>query len=222
VRDPELRAALTPSYPLGCKRTVISDDFYPALQLPHVSLETGAIVRVERGAVVVAGGGGREVRHALDVLVLATGFDVVASIDSLAVTGRAGVTMREAWAARGGPEAYRGVLAHGFPNLFMMMGPNTGLGHSSMISMIEAQARFTAEVVVTALERELRAVDVRAHASTAYNVALQDALRACVWGGCNSWYNLQGAKNVVLWPFTVARYHWLMRSVKWDDLALAR
>lgn len=219
VADPAARAALlaklSPAYPIGCKRVITSDDFYPALAQPHVSLETGAIIRVVKEGVVVADGAGGERTLPLDVLVYATGFDVVASIDSLGVVGADGLTMRRAFEAKGGPEAYLGVTAPGFPNLFMMMGPNTGLGHSSMITMIEAQARYAAEVVVSARARGYARVEVKEDVCDAYNKGLQAELRKNVWGSCVSWYNLAGAKNVVLWPFTTVAYHLRLRAVDW-------
>jgi cation diffusion facilitator CzcD-associated flavoprotein CzcO len=131
------------------------------------------------------------------VLVYATGFDVVASIDSLGVVGAGGLTLRRAFELKGGPEAYLGVAAPGFPNLFMMMGPNTGLGHSSMITMIEAQARYAAAVIARARARRWTRVEVRADATATYNAFIQGELLKNVWGGCVSWYNLAGAKNVV-------------------------
>ena len=226
VADPALRAALTPDYPMGCKRVIVSDDFYPALCRPNVCLETRPIARLCAEGVVVAdapgkgafggaalgagggaraGGAGGEAVHEVDVLVYATGFDVVASIDSLNVTGRGGVTMAAAFAATDGPEAYLGVAAPRFPNMFFMMGPNTGLGHSSMITMIEAQARYAAEAVAGALADGAKAVEVREDVCAAYNRALQGELKKNVWVNCTSWYNLQGRKNVVLWPFTTIR-----------------
>lgn len=251
VADPAARAALlaklSPAYPIGCKRVITSDDFYPALAQPHVSLETGAILRVVPSGVVVADGAGGEATIPLDVLVYATGFDVVASIDSLGVVGAGGLSMRRAFELKGGPEAYLGVAAPAFPNMFMMMGPNTGLGHSSMITMIEAQARYAAEVIARARARVWARVEVKAAVCDAYNKDLQAELRKNVWGSCVSWYNragrrapagcprtrkgaapnsplpyshtntaVAGAKNVVLWPFTVIAYHWRMRSVDWS------
>ncbi len=224
VPDAALRAALTPDYPMGCKRVIVSDDFYPALGRPNVCLETRPIARLcAEGVAVAAGAPGKpralggaagtaregavpgEALHELDVLIYATGFDVVASIDSLNVTGRGGVTMAAAFKAGDGPEAYLGVAAPRFPNMFFMMGPNTGLGHSSMITMIEAQARYAAEAVAGALAEGAKAVEVRADVCGQYNKNLQAELAKNVWTSCHSWYNLQGVKNVVLWPFTTIR-----------------
>ena len=207
VKDPALRAALTPDYPMGCKRVIVSDDFYPALTLPHVVLETAPIAAVgARGVAVTpspashppraAGEAPGAQRHYdLDVLVYATGFDIVASMDSLGVTGRGGLRMADAFGA-GGMDAYLGCAAPRFPNMFFMMGPNTGLGHSSMITMIEAQARYAAEAIATARARGWASVEVKEGVCAAYNAWLQGELQKNVWSSCNSWYNLQGAVSV--------------------------
>ena len=212
VPNAALRAALTPAYPMGCKRVIVSDDFYPALGLPNVVLETAPIVRCvgegivvaptaathpprtageAQGSAAAAAAGTRQ--YDLDVIVYATGFDIVASMDSLNVKGRGGCSMKEGFSgAGGGGEAYLGVAAVGYPNMFFMMGPNTGLGHSSMITMIEAQARYAAEGIVTALARGWGSVEVREPVCAAYNKSLQGELMKNVWSNCNSWYNLQG------------------------------
>ena len=131
-----------------------------------------------------------------DVIVYATGFDIVASLDSLGVVGPRGVAMRDDSAKRGGPEAYLGLAAPGFPNLFFLAGPNTGLGHSSMISMIEAQARYVAEAIARARVEQWATIEVKADACTTYNATLQSELLKNVWASCVSWYNMQGKKNV--------------------------
>ena len=217
VPNAALRAALTPAYPMGCKRVIVSDDFYPALGLPNVVLETAPIVRCVGEGIVVAptaathpprtageaqgstaaAAAASTRQYDLDVIVYATGFDIVASMDSLNVKGRGGCSMREGFSsAGGGGEAYLGVAAVGYPNMFFMMGPNTGLGHSSMITMIEAQARYAAEAIVTALARGWGSVEVREPVCAAYNKSLQGELMKNVWSNCNSWYNLQGTVRV--------------------------
>jgi cation diffusion facilitator CzcD-associated flavoprotein CzcO len=211
VPNAALREALTPKYPMGCKRVIVSDDFYPALALPNVTLETAPIVRCTEGGIVVAPTGTSyppaapaapaERKYDLDILVYATGFDIVASMDSINVTGRGGATMRAAFAAGGGGEAYLGVCSPGFPNMFFMMGPNTGLGHSSMITMIEAQARYAAECICGALRRGVAAVEVKQDVCDAYNKTLQAELLKNVWSNCTSWYNLQGAVSTCPYSF---------------------
>lgn len=215
---------------------IVSDDFLPTFNRPNVHLVTGAIQRITPDGIVTKpekqperrpGNGGDgdekgEVARKLDVLVYATGYDVVASVDELGVVGKGGVSLRAAFAAKGGPEAYLGMTTPGFPNLFFLMGPNTGLGHSSMIAMIEAQARYAAEAIATAGAKGWASLEVKAPDCEAYNKRLQAELSRNVWTGCVSWYNLQGAKNVSLWPFTVWAYHRAMRKVDWGHYTLEK
>ena len=218
----QLLEAFSPKYPIGCKRIITSDDFYPTFARPNVALETDSIQRVVAEGIVVKDGAGGERTVPLDVIVYATGFDVVASVDSLGVTGVGGLTMKRAFELTSGPEAYLGIAAPNFPNLFMMMGPNTGLGHSSMITMIEAQAGYTARVISRARANGWTRVEVRQDVCDAYNKNLQLEIAKNVWGSCYSWYTLQGVKNVVLWPFTVVAYHWRLRSVDWSAWKCAK
>jgi cation diffusion facilitator CzcD-associated flavoprotein CzcO len=154
VRDKDLRAKLTPSYRLGCKRVLISDDYYPALQRPNVTLETGRIARItEAGAVTEDGRA-----HDLDVIVYATGFDVTATFTRMDLVGRGGLRLKEAWAD--GMGAYQGITVAGFPNYFMLLGPNTGLGHNSVVAMIEIQVQHVLDCL-KALRRGTRAIEVR-------------------------------------------------------------
>ena len=214
VPEPQLRAQLTPQYAFGCKRVIISDDFYPALTRSNVTLVTKPITSVTASGIRVEG----NEEHALDVLVLATGFDVVASMDSLNVTGREGARMirkecdpatkkssgagavNDSSSGNSTPDAYLGVACPSYPNLFLMMGPNTGLGHSSMITMIEAQARFAAEAIAGALGKRLHSIEVKREVCENYNRMLQKELLNNVWGGCQSWYNLQGVVSSKIPP----------------------
>lgn len=214
VKDPVLLAKLTPQYPLGCKRVVISDDYLRSMGRPNASLVTGPILRIEAGGVMTGpervGGApvadaAAETAHNLDVLIYATGFDIVGSMDSVHVVGRDGMMIRDKYGPRGGPEAYLGITVPGLPNLCMLMGPNTGLGHSSMITMIEAQARYAAELISGAMRSGYKTVEVKEPECDAYNKELQGQLLKSVWSGCTSWYNMQGTKNIVLWCVCVCR-----------------
>ncbi|MBB4211706.1 cation diffusion facilitator CzcD-associated flavoprotein CzcO [Rhodothalassium salexigens DSM 2132] len=201
VADPDLRARLTPDYRLGCKRVLLSDDYYPALQRDHVDLITDRIAGVTAGGVIDTAG----VERPADALILGTGFRATEPLDDMAVTGRGGRTLAAAWADTGA-EAHRGTTVSGFPNLFLLVGPNTGLGHSSIIFIIESQIRY----VLSALDRmdtlRVPALDVRADVQARYNAWVQRRLARTVWqtGGCTSWYQAADGKNVTLWPgFTV-------------------
>ncbi len=196
VPDPVLREKLTPRYAMGCKRVLLSNDYYQAIQRPNVALVTEGIREVRARSIVTNDGRERDV----DALVLATGFQAAEACAPFEVRGRGGRDLSEAW--RDGAEAYLGTTVSGFPNLFLIVGPNTGLGHSSMVFMIESQARYVVDALRTMRARGLRAVDVRADAQAAYNREIQARLAKTVWqsGGCTSWYQTRTGKNTTLWP----------------------
>jgi len=200
IADPELRAKVTPHYRLGCKRVLISDDYYPALQRPNVSLETSAIAEVRERSIVTGDG----VEHPADVIVYGTGFRATDGVTPVRVYGRDGRELNETW--RAGMEAYLGTNVAGFPNLFLIIGPNTGLGHNSMIYMMEAQYRYVLSALETMRELGVRAVDVKPEAQSRFNARIQKKMRHTVWStGCRSWYLDANGKNTTLWPgFTFA------------------
>lgn len=196
VADPALREALTPSYTMGCKRILLSDDYYPALASEHVQLVTDPIEAIDASGVRTRDG----THHPLDVLILCTGFQAAEQMAPFVVQGRAGRTLAEAWADGG--EAYLGTVVHGFPNLFFLVGPNTGLGHSSMIFIIESQVRFVMEALGALRSQGLAWMDVRADAQERFNSWLQQRMARTVWqqGGCSSWYQTTDGRNTTLWP----------------------
>ncbi len=197
VPDPELRRALTPDYAFGCKRVLISDDYYPALGQRHVRLTTAPIARIEPDAVVTADGE----RHPVDTIILGTGFRVTDNPTWQRFRGRDGRSMAEVFAA-GGPQAHRGTTVPGFPNLFLLVGPNTGLGHNSIVYMIESQIAYVLDALRTMRELGLAAVDVRPEALIASNAQVQRWMAGTVWtsGGCASWYLDRSGRNTTLWP----------------------
>jgi cation diffusion facilitator CzcD-associated flavoprotein CzcO len=199
VADPALRAKLTPDFEVGCKRIMLSDDYYPALQQPNVELVTEAVVEVRPGGVVTADG--RE--HAVDTIVWGTGFAASKLPIGERLRGRDGVLLGDVWRERG-MSALRGTTFAGFPNLFMLVGPNTGLGHTSIILMIESQLTYVMDALRTIDERGLATVEPRAEAQAAFNAALQRSMRGSVWtdGGCSSWYLDERGANPVIWPGT--------------------
>ncbi len=212
VKDDALREKLTPRYRMGCKRILLSDDYYPALCRDDVEVITTPIDRVEKNGIRASDGTLREV----DAIVWATGFDVAGYLSPIAIHGRDGRSLTEAW--RGAPEAYLGISVSGFPNLFTMMGPNTGLGHNSMIFMIEAQARYAVQAITTLRDRRLRALDVRPEVQRAFTAELDRKMSKTVWmSGCHSWYLAgNGARNSTLWPGYTFDYWWQTRKL---DLA---
>ena len=195
-----LDAALTPPYPLGCKRIIYANDYYPTLVQPHVALVTEGIARVTAGGIVTADG--RE--HPLDALVCATGFETVNLLSSITITGRGGLTLREAW--RDGPMALHGIGVAGFPNLFLMLGPNTATGHTSTLFYIEAAARHAEAAMRGVDARGGRWAAVRPGAMAEHDASLQARLHGSVWTQCRSWYRMDDGRVVAIFPGFTPEY----------------
>jgi cation diffusion facilitator CzcD-associated flavoprotein CzcO len=205
ISDPRLRAALTPDYALGCKRILLSNDYYPTLARPNVRLVTAAVSEIRPHSVIDADGQ----EHELDVLIFGTGFHVMDIPLGHRLRGRDGRTLNEVWSEQG-TQAYRGTTVAGFPNLFLLLGPNTALGHTSVVIMIEAQIEYVGDALAALRRAAATSVDVRPQVQQKYNAALQEQLDDTVWnaGGCRSWYRDESGRNFALWPshtFTFAR-----------------
>lgn len=219
VKDPALRAALTPDYRIGCKRILLSNDYYPALTRPNVDVVASGLAEV-RGSTLVASDG---TETEADAIVFGTGFRVTDVPMAGYVTGVDGVTLAEAW--KGGMATLRGAAVHGFPNFLMILGPNTGLGNSSMILMIESQLNYLADYM-----RQLdtlggrAALDARRSAMGVWNRGLQSRMRRTVWstGGCRSWYLDDEGRNTTLWPDTTAAFRRATRRVDLAEYQLLR
>ena len=214
VPDPTLRHQLVPTYPLGCKRIIYSNDFYPALGQPHVTLVTAGIERVTSHGIRTVDGE----EHPVDVLVCATGFDTVRLLSSVEVTGLGGRTLREAWAQ--GPEAYHGVTVAGFPNMFLMLGPNTGTGHTSTLLFIEPEVQHAIACMQRVKKQGSRWIDVRADVMATHNQQLQRRLAGSVWTHCRSWYRMEGGRVVALFPGFTAEYVRAVRQPAAQDYTL--
>ena len=197
IKDPDLRAKVTPTFQLGCKRVLRSNTYYPALAADNVDLVTEAITRVTPTSVVTADG----VEHTVDVIVVATGFWTTELPIAERVVGREGRTLAEEW-SDGGMAAYKGTTVHGFPNLFMLTGPNTAQGHTSVVFVIESQVAYLRDALRTMRERAYAAVEPRANAQQRWNTGLQRRMKHTVWnrGGCSSWYLDREGRNTVMWP----------------------
>ncbi|MEM0995827.1 MAG: NAD(P)/FAD-dependent oxidoreductase [Bacteroidota bacterium] len=196
IPDVDLQRALTPDYRLGCKRGLLSDDYYPALARENAGLVTSGIDRITAEGILTQDGK----HHPADVLVFATGFKAVEYLSQIRIVGRSGRVLNEAWADSGG-EAYLGTTVHGFPNLFLLTGPNSGLGHNSLIHIIESQANYVLDAV-RQLPVEGDWAEVRAEIQADYNQKIQAQLARTVWqmGGCRSWYQMESGKNTALLP----------------------
>ncbi len=215
VRDPELRRKLTPSYEPMCKRLVISRDFYPTLRKEHVDLVTEGIDHVEARGVVTKDGK----LHELDVLVLATGFDTHAwGIDH--VVGAEGLSLKQAWAQ--GTRAYRSVAMPGFPNFFMLVGPNSPIGNVSLIDVSEVQASWIMHCIEMLRSGKATTIMPTEEATQAFHASLLEAMGDTVWvTGCNSWYlDKDGVPNT--WPWSAARFHKNMRRPNLAEFELRR
>jgi cation diffusion facilitator CzcD-associated flavoprotein CzcO len=210
VADPVLKAKLLPRYTMGCKRVLLSNDYYLALARDNVDVVTEGIREVTPAGVVTVDGKERP----LDALVLATGFEAAEVVAPFAIRGRGGRDLNDAW--RGGAEAFLGITVSGFPNLFLVVGPNTGLGHTSMIFMIESQIAYVESCLDAMRAGRILLVDVRADAQARYNATLQARLARTVWstGGCTSWYRTRDGKNTTLWPGFTFEYR--LRTRRWN------
>ncbi|MBN9388246.1 MAG: NAD(P)/FAD-dependent oxidoreductase [Chloroflexi bacterium] len=209
VADPVLRAKLTPNYAFGCKRILLSDNFYPALTRSNVEVVTERIATIIPDGVTTADG--KEFR--LDTLVCATGFHATDSPLFGKIKGRGGQILAETW--REGMQAYLGSTVAGFPNMFFLIGPNTGLGHSSMILMIESQLNYIVGALRTMKKEGLKAIEVRPDVVASYNEWLQDRLKKTVWNsGCKSWYLDKQGHNTTLWPGFTFSFRRLTRRFK--------
>lgn len=206
IKDPELRDKVTPRYRLGCKRALVSDDYYPALTRENVDLLTCGIEEVTEGGILGKDG----VERPYDVLVMATGFKVLAALTRFKAYGRDGRELNEAW--RDFAEAYYGITVTGFPNLFMLLGPNTALGHNSVVLMIEAQARYARLCIERLAQDKRRSIEVLPEVQRSFNARIQDRMAGTVWAsGCQSWYINPSGRNDTIWPGYVWQYQWRTR-----------
>lgn len=196
ISDPAVRAQLVPSYRIGCKRVLLSNEWYPTLEREHVGLVTDGIGRVtSRGIETTTG-----VTRPADVIIFGTGFHATQSIGDLAVEGRDGMDLRASWAE--GMEAHRGTTVAGFPNLFLMPGPNTGTGHTSQVFMIEQQIRHVIGALDQMDAHAAQTIEPRPEAQAAFNKRIARKMEQTVWlrGGCTSWYLDGQGRNTTLWP----------------------
>ncbi len=206
VRDPALRAQLVPDYPIGAKRVLLNDDYYPALGRRNVRLVTEPVDRIEAGGVRTRDGE----LHEADVIVYATGFKATEFLAPMRVTGLGGRTLADEW--HRGAHAYLGVAVSGFPNFFMLYGPNTNLGHNSILVMIEAQVGYVIDALQRLGERGANRLDVRREIMDEYNRALQRDLARSVWAADKaSWYKLADGTITNNWPHSTIRYRRLLR-----------
>jgi cation diffusion facilitator CzcD-associated flavoprotein CzcO len=217
VKDPSLRRKLTPDYTMGCKRVLVSNDYYPALGRDNVHVVTEGVTQVREHSVVAADG----TEHEVDAIIFGTGFHVTDAFDYLDVVGLDNRNLSKEW-QRHGMQTHKGITVSGFPNLFFLLGPNTGLGHNSVVFMIESQIRYVAEAIALVDGSRADALNVRAEVQDGFNEQVQRKLVKGVWtqGGCQSWYLDAMGVNRTVWPGYTWRYWLETRKVDPADFEL--
>ncbi|WP_328412815.1 flavin-containing monooxygenase [Nocardia sp. NBC_00403] len=212
VKDPWLRRQLTPDFRAGCKRLLMTDDYYPALQQDNCTLITWPIARIAEHGIRTAEG----VEHRADCIVFATGFDVSKTGTPIPITGRDGRVLAEEW--QRGAYAYKSIAVSGYPNLFFTFGPNSGPGHNSALVYMEAQINYLVGAIETILDRNLRILDVRRDRQDRYNAGMQRRLTGTTWNsGCRSWYLTEDGFNATMYPGFATQYVNQLRTVDLDD-----
>ncbi|OLT33584.1 4-hydroxyacetophenone monooxygenase [Rhodococcus sp. CUA-806] len=216
IKDKALRKKVTPNFRIGCKRMLISNAYYPALDRPDVELVTDGIAEIKAHSIVSADGTEREI----DSLVVATGFHVTDSPAYQGIFGREGKTLAQVFDEEG-QQGYKGAAVANFPNMFFLVGPNTGLGHTSMVFMIESQLNYVIDALDTIDKHDIGVIEVRKDVQDDYNADLQDRMANSVWmnGGCASWYLDKHGNNTTLWPDFTFRFR---NMTKKFDLAAYR
>lgn len=215
IPDATVRSALQPDYPIGCKRIALSSDYYPALQRANVHLDSTTIAAIEPGGVCMADG-----RHvALDVLVYATGFRPMDVLAAVRVEGEGGASLDRLWSER--PCTANGVAVPGFPNLFFLLGPNTALGHNSVLYMIESQTRHIATLLGDMRRKRATRIDATPAAMTRFIADIDRAFPGTAWaGGCRSWYLDAAGRNIALWVGLAIAYRWRLWRARHRDYVI--
>jgi cation diffusion facilitator CzcD-associated flavoprotein CzcO len=218
IKDRALRRKVTPDYTMGCKRVLLSNDYYPALARENVEVNTDGVREVKAHSVVDGAG----VEHEVDAIIYGTGFHVTDAMEYLDITGSEGRSLAKSWATEG-IHTHKGITVAGFPNLFFLLGPNTALGHNSVVFMIESQSRYVVDAIKLADAHGAAALDVRPSVQEKFQAEIQDKLVKGVWtqGGCKSWYLDAKGVNRSIWPGSTWRYWLETRRVDPSDYELS-
>lgn len=216
VKDPVLRAKLTPDYPIGCKRLLLTNDYLPTMARPDVELVTTGIRRVTSRGVETTDGEQRE----FDVLIYGTGFAATEFLSPMTITGRGGVDLNEAWSK--GASAYLGMSVPGFPNFFMLYGPNTNLGHNSIVYMLESQIAHILRGIDRMAASKASRIEIGRDVFETQDARIQTRLAQTVWNGCKSWYINEQGRNTTNWPGFTLSYRWLTRRLSLDAYSFSR
>lgn len=216
VKDSWLRRQLTPDFSAGCKRMLVSSDYLPALQRDNCKLITWPIATLTPEGLRTGDG----LEHHVDAIVFATGYDVGLDGPPFEILGRAGQSLGEEWA--GHPQAYKSINVHGYPNLFLMSGPNSGPGHNSLLVYVQGQIDYTVQAIRTLIDDDLRWIDVRPEVQESYNRVIQRRLRRTTWmSGCRSWYLTDDGYNGAMYPGFATQYLRQMHRFDLGDYEIA-
>lgn len=217
IKDKDKRQKLTPNFKLGCKRVLLSNNYYPALAQNNVDIVTDGIQKFTKDSVITKDGKARKI----DAIILGTGFHVADSFQYYNVKGRNGAALKEVLG--NAPEAYYGTSIHQFPNLFMMLGPNTGLGHNSMVYMIESQTNYIIDAIQKMTQQGIKSIEVRKDIQTKFNEELQKKLEGTIWlSGCKSWYLSEDGKNHTVWPGFTLEFRNRTKKINLDDYQIKK
>ncbi len=212
VTDPDKLRHIIPDYQIGCKRILISNEWYPAINRPNVSLVTNGIDHIDSRGILDRDG----THHPADAIIFGTGFKASEFLSPMKITGRSGITLNQAW--QDGAAAFKGITVSGFPNLFMLYGPNTNLAHNSIVYMLESQFRYVISALNTLKKYPGSAMDVRKERQDRFTSVIQGGLKGSVWdSGCTSWYLDANGKNTVNWPGFTFSYRFATRQADTTD-----
>lgn len=217
IKDPNLQKKLTPTYRLGCKRVLMSNNYYQALSKPNMDVVTDGITRFTKDSVITNDGKERKI----DAIIMGTGFHVADSFQYFNVKGRGGAEMNKIFKEK--PEAYYGATVHHFPNLFIMLGPNTGLGHNSMVYMIESQTNYIVDAIKKMQKDNIASFEVKEDVQSNFNKKIQKKLEGTIWmSGCKSWYLSADGKNYTVWPDFTWKFREQTKHFHLKDYTLAK
>jgi cyclohexanone monooxygenase len=209
VRDKVLREKLTPKYAMGCRRVVVSSDYYPALTRKNVNVHTEEIASIKGKTLTLKDGSVQEV----DMLILATGFEVQNFLPNDFLIGKGGGDVMEKWGKGVGPETYYGITAPETPNMFFLLGPHTALGHNSVLFMIEAQVDYAIEAISYMMKNNVKTLQVKDEATREFMDEMDRRMKGMVWSSaCKSWYKNESGKVTSLWWGSVSSYWWRLRK----------
>jgi cation diffusion facilitator CzcD-associated flavoprotein CzcO len=212
IKDPELRRKVTPTFKLGCKRVLLSNNYYQSLAQPNLEVVTEGIQKFTKDSVVTTDGKTRKI----DAIILGTGFHVADSYQYYNVQGKDAVQLKDVLG--NAPEAYYGTSVHQFPNLFIMLGPNTGLGHNSMIYMIESQTNYIMDGIQKMINQNIKSIEVRKDIQDTFNAEIQKKLEGTIWlSGCKSWYLSADGKNHTVWPGFTLEFRNRTKTINLND-----